>query len=370
LLLAVAWCWWLVVATSPAYAQGGDIPCVGDCAIDGSVTVDEIVVGVSIALGQSGIDRCVMFDRSRDGFVTVDEILAAVAAALSGCRQNQPPTAGDLPDYFTYPDQEVRIVLAGMDADDDHIEFSAAELPPGAAIDSATGELSWMPSETDVGSYLVSYTVTDDGLPSLAASGSVRLEVQPANACLALECDPATGCTSMPLDLAFDCCPAPPAVRHPAPLPDCPEGAMIAIGRNFEGFGPLETCDILPLNSSGQGGTKVILHLAARCIRSDVAPSMRVQLYTADHVLVNVTQPSAPFDAAENGFVVRRNKQFGVDDRTVEPALFEGDEAHLSVTVQDADGLFLEKTIRVLLTLSVADDLPDESSPSLPEEGN
>lgn len=345
------------------------VPCVGDCAIDGSVTVDEIVIGVSIALGQSTIERCVMFDRSRDGVVTVDEILAAVAAALGGCRANQAPVTDDLPTYRTYAGEQIRIVLPGSDPDGDTIAFGGEGLPLGALVDPVTGVLSWVPQAEDVGSYAIEYSVTDDGLPPLSATATVALEVMRADACLALECDPATGCTSMPLELDVDCCPAPPEVRHPEPLPDCPQGAMVALGRNFEGFGPLENCDILPLASQGQGGTVLNINIAARCIRTDVAVSMRVQLFTADNVLVNLTQSTGSFQPADNGFVAQR-RRFGVDDRTVEPELFEGDEAQLVVTVQDGDGLYLEKTIRVLLTLGVEPDLPDINSPFIPPADN
>jgi hypothetical protein len=366
-LVAVALGCLLVGRSTAAAGQGGALPCVGDCAVDGSVTVDEIVVGVSIALGQNGIDRCLMFDRSGDGAVTVDEILAAVAAALGGCALNRAPATASLPDYITYPDQQVRIVLPGTDPDDDTLEFAADGLPSGAMLDAVSGVLSWRPTEADVGEHVVSYSVTDSGFPSLSATASIRFEVMTAKACLDLDCNPATGCTALPLDISVDCCPEPPEVRESQPLPECPQGAMIALGRNEEGFGPLQDCDILPLSSAGQGGTTLSMHIAARCIRNDAASSLRVQLYTADNVLVNFTLPSTSFGAADNGFVVQRNRRLEVDDSTIEPQFFEGDEAQLSVTIQDSDGLFLEKTIRVLLTLGGTDDLPEVNSPSMPE---
>ena len=72
------------------------------------------------------------------------------------------------------------------------------------------------------------------------------------------------------------------------------------------------------------------------------------------------------FDAAENGFVMSRNRPFPVEDSTIEPERLEGDEAVLAFTMQDADGLFAEKMIRVRLTLRGAEDLPEINSPSLP----
>jgi hypothetical protein len=59
--------------------------CTGDCDADAAVTVDEIVRGVSIALGTLPATECTAFDASGDGQVTVDEIVSAVTAALQGC---------------------------------------------------------------------------------------------------------------------------------------------------------------------------------------------------------------------------------------------------------------------------------------------
>lgn len=59
--------------------------CPGDCSGDGDVTVDEIIAGVSIALGNLPVGNCTGMDTNADGEVTVDEILQAVNAALGGC---------------------------------------------------------------------------------------------------------------------------------------------------------------------------------------------------------------------------------------------------------------------------------------------
>lgn len=59
--------------------------CNGDCNTDHSVTVDELVAGVSIALGNSLLDQCASFDGNLDRQVTVDELVGAVNSALNGC---------------------------------------------------------------------------------------------------------------------------------------------------------------------------------------------------------------------------------------------------------------------------------------------
>lgn len=61
------------------------VPCPGDCNGDGHVLVNELIVGVGIALNQADISTCPAFDLSGDGKVTVNELIAAVNKALRGC---------------------------------------------------------------------------------------------------------------------------------------------------------------------------------------------------------------------------------------------------------------------------------------------
>lgn len=59
--------------------------CHGDCGFDGTVTVDELVRAVSIALGNALVDSCSAVDANHDDSVRVDELVLAVNAALNGC---------------------------------------------------------------------------------------------------------------------------------------------------------------------------------------------------------------------------------------------------------------------------------------------
>lgn len=72
--------------TTPDPPIGG---CVGDCDGSGDVTVNEIVSGVNIALGNADLGVCPTFDANQDGQVTVNELLQAVNGAVNGC----PPVA-------------------------------------------------------------------------------------------------------------------------------------------------------------------------------------------------------------------------------------------------------------------------------------
>jgi hypothetical protein len=50
-----------------------------------SVTIDETLETVTIALGNASPSDCAAADADHDGRVTVDEILTAVYNALHGC---------------------------------------------------------------------------------------------------------------------------------------------------------------------------------------------------------------------------------------------------------------------------------------------
>jgi len=61
------------------------VACAGDCGLDGSVTVDELLIMVNIALGNKTVADCEAGNTNGDAGITVDELVSAVGAALSGC---------------------------------------------------------------------------------------------------------------------------------------------------------------------------------------------------------------------------------------------------------------------------------------------
>jgi hypothetical protein len=77
-----------VAMASPAVAQ----PCPGDCNGDGVVRVDEMIVGVRIALGEDVVADCPAFDVNGDGAVAIDELIRAVASTLNGCPATPSPS--------------------------------------------------------------------------------------------------------------------------------------------------------------------------------------------------------------------------------------------------------------------------------------
>jgi hypothetical protein len=65
-------------------------PCPGDCDRDDAVTVDELLVGIGIALDEVSLLECAAIDRNEDGHAGIEELAAAVNAAVKGCPTRTP----------------------------------------------------------------------------------------------------------------------------------------------------------------------------------------------------------------------------------------------------------------------------------------
>jgi hypothetical protein len=73
------------VLTVVAVVRSGAATCIGDCDGNGSVSIGEILTGVTIALGTTTVEACSGLDSNGDGRVTITELVGAVGAALHGC---------------------------------------------------------------------------------------------------------------------------------------------------------------------------------------------------------------------------------------------------------------------------------------------
>lgn len=66
-------------------AGAASAACIGDCDGDGAVAINELIVGVNIALGLAGVGTCGELDANADGAVAIGELITAVNGALDGC---------------------------------------------------------------------------------------------------------------------------------------------------------------------------------------------------------------------------------------------------------------------------------------------
>jgi hypothetical protein len=59
--------------------------CAGDCNGDSTVTLDELVQAINVALGLTAHADCLPLDVDHDGIVAINEVIMAVGSALEGC---------------------------------------------------------------------------------------------------------------------------------------------------------------------------------------------------------------------------------------------------------------------------------------------
>jgi hypothetical protein len=104
----------VVVATAgiePGTTLAGVVEedCDGDCDASGSVSINELITGVGIALGRMSVDACTAMDRDDDGSVSIGELIGAVNNALFGC-----PAPPIVIERFDVAAGEVERVAAGV----------------------------------------------------------------------------------------------------------------------------------------------------------------------------------------------------------------------------------------------------------------
>lgn len=154
-----------LVAAASSLSIGGfafaQVPCSADCDGDGSVTVDEIVTSVSIALGSADTAACAAADVDANGSVTVDEILLAIQAGLKGCPTvAQNVTLGETASLVvdaTTPDLLLRwdgsrvlrmligeIQLGAVDVLDDATNYDPYPLAAGLPLSRPPANLRWL----------------------------------------------------------------------------------------------------------------------------------------------------------------------------------------------------------------------------------
>lgn len=127
------------LALALALAAGPAAAACPDCNGDGTVTIDELVTGIGIALGGTSLDACPAFDRNADGAVSIDELVIAITAALDGCETTVTPSPSPSPSPSptaspdaSLPPTEVAALRAWLQAGS-YLDWSAESGPHPSA---------------------------------------------------------------------------------------------------------------------------------------------------------------------------------------------------------------------------------------------
>ncbi len=94
---------------------------------------------------------------------------------------NRAPVLGSVGNRSTAEGTALSFTVAATDADGDGLTYSATGLPAGATLDAGTGAFSWTPGYDQAGDHSVTFSVADDGSPSLGDSETVTIGVSDTN---------------------------------------------------------------------------------------------------------------------------------------------------------------------------------------------
>lgn len=361
-------------------AQAFALACVGDCDGDGVVTVDEILRGVNIVLGNMPISQCPAFDRDGDSEVTVDEIVVAVNSLLNGClpqdgptsspttvstatatptpsrtatlRPNRSPVVPPALWYRGYVGFPIALSLGISDPDGDPVECGATDLPLGAEFDARSWTIFWTPGIDDVGNHPVTVQCYDVVDPAATSRGFVVISVRAPDACATPACDPQAGCSRQLASLDAPCCGADGELPLPVPDIPCPVGRAVWISEDIDGgFRALRDCDFKYVRNNAQASAEVRFKFRARCFSLDDRIVVSARMDTKGRTPVIDDRYRVRFYEAGPDLVESRTVQFEVRP----PAPFfdmQDAEANLVVTLTDGQLQTYTESLRLRLTFT------------------
>ena len=96
--------------------------------------------------------------------------------------ENRPPELDPVGNRQVNEGQLLEFVVTAADPDDDNLDFSAENLPPGADFNPDTQTFSWTPGYSQAGNFPgITFTVEDNGIPPLSDSETITITVGNVN---------------------------------------------------------------------------------------------------------------------------------------------------------------------------------------------
>ncbi len=92
---------------------------------------------------------------------------------------NQAPTLSSIGNKSIKETSTLSFTISGTDSDRpaNNLRYSISNAPTGASINYSTGAFTWTPTNSQAGTYSVTFTVTDNGSPTKSDSQSVTITV-------------------------------------------------------------------------------------------------------------------------------------------------------------------------------------------------
>lgn len=118
-------------------------------------------------------------DFSGNGYTNIEEYINELSGSISStpvAPANKPPTITNIGDKTSTVKEEISFIIEGIDEDGDKLTYSSETLPEGATLDESNGLFSWTPEEDQIGSHLLTFTVSDG---KASANESIKITVDP-----------------------------------------------------------------------------------------------------------------------------------------------------------------------------------------------
>jgi hypothetical protein len=128
------------------------------------------IYGKSISVS-SLTEEPVLFQSSS---LSPSALLSNVMAALPN-NLNLPPVFPAMSDQAVLRGQLLQFAVSATDPNHSPLTYSASPMPAGASLNPSTGAFSWTPTTSQIGSYPLTFTATDD--QGMSASTSITITV-------------------------------------------------------------------------------------------------------------------------------------------------------------------------------------------------
>ena len=170
----------VLAAVLSACGSAAQAQCVGDCQGDGSVTINDLILGVNIALGSQPATACPAFQNAQ-GQVDIAQLIKGVNNALGGCLAESTATATatspDTPTISATPAASATHTSAAT-ATSTATHTTAAptatamQTSASTATLTATGESTATATATSVSTATVTQSPTPSSTPTVTATAS------------------------------------------------------------------------------------------------------------------------------------------------------------------------------------------------------
>jgi hypothetical protein len=123
-------------------------------------------------------------------------------------------------------------------------------------------------------------------------NGDLGFRIVAPDPCVTLDCDPATGCTATTLPVSQSCCSdlQRPRLAEAAVL--CPQGRLLQIGRNADGFGRLNSCDYMRFRQRAQADAEIRFHIRVSCVNPLNRVTVKAKLVSATRGTWSTRRPA------------------------------------------------------------------------------